>query len=56
MIGHRAQAVKPEDAASHIFGYTCATDVTAVEVFNKDSAFERWTRAKSLTDSALWAR
>lgn len=47
VIGRRARQVKPEHAASHIFGYTCANDVTAIELLNKDPAFAQWTRAKS---------
>lgn len=47
VIGRRARAVKPEDAASHVFGYTCGNDVTALEVLNRDPGFVQWTRAKS---------
>jgi 2-keto-4-pentenoate hydratase/2-oxohepta-3-ene-1,7-dioic acid hydratase in catechol pathway len=47
VIGRRARRVAPEDAASHIFGYTCGNDVTALELLNQDPAFTQWTRAKS---------
>ncbi len=47
VIGRRARAVAPHDAASHIFGYTCANDVTAIELLNRDPAFPQWARAKS---------
>lgn len=35
--------VSKEDAASHIFGYTCVNDVTARDLQSKDG---QWTRAK----------
>ena len=35
------------EAESHIFGYTCINDVTAVGLLNADPAFPQWTRAKS---------
>lgn len=47
VIGRRARAVKPEDAAAHVFGYCCANDVTAIELLNRDPAFPQWARAKS---------
>jgi 2-keto-4-pentenoate hydratase/2-oxohepta-3-ene-1,7-dioic acid hydratase in catechol pathway len=47
VIGRRAQAVAVADAASHIFGYACANDVTALELLNRDPSFPQWTRAKS---------
>lgn len=47
IIGRRARAVTPEQAASCIFGYTCANDVTALELLNRDPTFAQWTRAKS---------
>jgi 2-keto-4-pentenoate hydratase/2-oxohepta-3-ene-1,7-dioic acid hydratase in catechol pathway len=34
------------DAAAHIFGYSCANDVTAIELLNRDPSFPQWTRAK----------
>jgi len=36
--------VFPHEASSHILGYTCANDVTARDLQNKDG---QWTRAKS---------
>jgi 2-keto-4-pentenoate hydratase/2-oxohepta-3-ene-1,7-dioic acid hydratase in catechol pathway len=47
VIGRRARAVQPDDAPSHIFGYTCANDVTALELLQRDPSFPQWTRAKS---------
>lgn len=47
VIGRRARAVGVADAAAHVFGYTCANDVTALELLNRDPSFPQWTRAKS---------
>lgn len=46
VMGRRAHRVKVEDAAAHIFGYTCANDVTAMELLHRDPSFAQWTRAK----------
>jgi 2-keto-4-pentenoate hydratase/2-oxohepta-3-ene-1,7-dioic acid hydratase in catechol pathway len=46
VIGRTASAVSVEDAPAHIFGYSCANDVTAVELLNRDPSFPQWTRAK----------
>lgn len=46
VIGRRARRVSVEDAAAHIFGYSCANDVTAIELLNRDTSFPQWTRAK----------
>jgi 2-keto-4-pentenoate hydratase/2-oxohepta-3-ene-1,7-dioic acid hydratase in catechol pathway len=47
VIGKRCRAVDEADAASHIFGYTCVNDVTAVDILNREPGFAQWTRAKS---------
>ena len=47
VIGRRAKAVSAADAPAHIFGYTCANDVTALELIHRDAAFPQWARAKS---------
>lgn len=47
VIGRRARAVSIDDAPAHIFGYTCANDVTALELLQRDPSFPQWTRAKS---------
>ena len=47
VIGCRARAVSEADAAAHIFGYSCANDVTAIELLHRDASFAQWTRAKS---------
>jgi 2-keto-4-pentenoate hydratase/2-oxohepta-3-ene-1,7-dioic acid hydratase in catechol pathway len=46
VIGRRASRVTVEDAAACIFGYTCANDVTAMELLHRDATFAQWTRAK----------
>jgi 2-keto-4-pentenoate hydratase/2-oxohepta-3-ene-1,7-dioic acid hydratase in catechol pathway len=48
VIGRTARRVSREEAAGCIFGYTCANDVTAIELLNRDPSFPQWTRAKSL--------
>jgi len=47
VIGRRARGVSAEQAAEVIFGYTCANDVTALELLQRDPSFPQWTRAKS---------
>ena len=47
VIGRRARAVAVADATAHIFGYTCANDVTALELLQRDPSFPQWARAKS---------
>jgi hypothetical protein len=34
------------ESAAHIVGYSCANDVTAIELLNRDPSFPQWTRAK----------
>jgi 2-keto-4-pentenoate hydratase/2-oxohepta-3-ene-1,7-dioic acid hydratase in catechol pathway len=43
VVGIRARRVEPEDALGHVFGYTCACDVTGRDLQRKDVQF---TRAK----------
>jgi 2-keto-4-pentenoate hydratase/2-oxohepta-3-ene-1,7-dioic acid hydratase in catechol pathway len=47
VIGRRARAVSVADALAHVLGYTCANDVTAIELIARDSTFAQWARAKS---------
>ena len=47
VIGKECRRVSEAEAESHIFGYTCINDVTAVGLLNADPAFPQWTRAKS---------
>lgn len=44
VIGKTARFVTEADAHHHVFGYTCANDVTARDLQKKDG---QWTRAKS---------
>ena len=46
VIGRRAHRIGVDEAPAHILGYTCADDVTAIELLNRDPAFPQWTRAK----------
>lgn len=43
VIGRRSTNVAAEDAARHIFGFTCVNDVTARDLQKKDG---QWSRAK----------
>ena len=43
VLGRTARFVSEDDAARHIFGYTCANDVTARDLQKKDG---QWTRSK----------
>ena len=45
VIGKSTKAVTPQAAPEHIFGYTCANDVTAIELLNCDPSFAQWARA-----------
>lgn len=47
VIGKRCSGVSEADAASHIFGYTCINDVTAVDIIGRDPTFAQWVRSKS---------
>lgn len=48
VIGQRAHRVGLADAPAHIFGYTLANDVTALELLQRDPSFPQWTRAKGM--------
>ena len=48
VIGKTATAVSEADALEHVFGYTCANDLTEAEILNRDPAFAQWTRAKGI--------
>ncbi len=47
VIGKRCAGVSLDEAAEHVFGYTCINDVTAIDLLNKDPTFQQWARAKS---------
>jgi len=46
VIGKTCTAVALEQAREHVFGYTCANDVTVSEILNRDPSFTPWDRAK----------
>jgi 2-keto-4-pentenoate hydratase/2-oxohepta-3-ene-1,7-dioic acid hydratase in catechol pathway len=46
VIGRRATRVPEGDALAHVFGYTCANDVTVIELIQRDPTFAQWVRAK----------
>ena len=46
VIGKTCTAVPEAKALDHVFGYTCANDVTVSEILNRDSSFTQWDRAK----------
>jgi 2-keto-4-pentenoate hydratase/2-oxohepta-3-ene-1,7-dioic acid hydratase in catechol pathway len=46
VIGKRCKEVAEEDALRHVFGYTCANDVTVSDILNRDPSFAQWVRAK----------
>jgi 2-keto-4-pentenoate hydratase/2-oxohepta-3-ene-1,7-dioic acid hydratase in catechol pathway len=46
VIGRTARAVSVESAADHVFGYTCANDVTVADIIQRDPSFAQWVRAK----------
>jgi 2-keto-4-pentenoate hydratase/2-oxohepta-3-ene-1,7-dioic acid hydratase in catechol pathway len=46
VIGKACQNISADQAAEHIFGYTCVNDVTAINFLFEDKAFQQWTRSK----------
>ena len=46
VIGRRATRVGLDDAMAHVFGYTCANDVTVADLIQRDPTFAQWVRAK----------
>ena len=48
VIGRTASAVTEASAVDHVFGYTCANDVTEVEIMDRDVTFTQWTRSKGM--------
>lgn len=46
VIGRSASAVAEPRAMDHVFGYTCANDVTQIDILNRDKTFAQWVRAK----------
>ena len=46
VIGRTCKQVGENDAMSHVFGFTCANDVTVADILNRDASFPQWVRAK----------
>ncbi|WP_372526077.1 fumarylacetoacetate hydrolase family protein [Piscinibacter sp.] len=46
VIGKTCTAVPEAQALAHVFGYTCANDVTVADILNRDASFAQWARAK----------
>ena len=46
VIGRSACGVSEAQAMDHVFGYTCANDVTVADILNRDASFAQWVRAK----------
>ncbi len=46
VIGRQARRIELGDAAAHVLGYSCANDITAIELLNRDPSFPQWSRAK----------
>lgn len=46
VVGRRATRVPVDQALGHVFGYTCANDVTMADILHKDPSFPQWVRAK----------
>ena len=47
VIGKECKAVPENRAMDHVFGYTCANDVTHADILHRDTSFTQWVRAKS---------
>jgi 2-keto-4-pentenoate hydratase/2-oxohepta-3-ene-1,7-dioic acid hydratase in catechol pathway len=46
VIGKICRGLDAKAAASHIFGYTCINDVTAIDLLSENPDFAQWTRCK----------
>jgi 2-keto-4-pentenoate hydratase/2-oxohepta-3-ene-1,7-dioic acid hydratase in catechol pathway len=46
VIGKTCKQVSERDAMAHVFGFTCANDVTVADILNRDASFAQWVRAK----------
>lgn len=46
VIGRQARRLDLAAAREAIFGYSCANDVTAIELLQRDPSFPQWSRAK----------
>jgi len=48
VIGKTCSAVSADQADQFIFGYTCANDITANDILNRDPTFPQWARSKGI--------
>lgn len=46
VIGKTAYQVPEANAMAHVFGYTCANDVTHADILHRDASFAQWVRSK----------
>lgn len=46
IIGRRCKEVTEAEALDYVFGYSCANDVTHVDILYRDATFAQWVRAK----------
>jgi 2-keto-4-pentenoate hydratase/2-oxohepta-3-ene-1,7-dioic acid hydratase in catechol pathway len=46
VIGRTCKSVAVHDAMAHVFGFTCANDVTVADILHRDASFPQWVRAK----------
>ena len=46
VIGKTCSQVTEKHAMDHVFGYTCANDVTVADILHRDASFPQWVRAK----------
>jgi 2-keto-4-pentenoate hydratase/2-oxohepta-3-ene-1,7-dioic acid hydratase in catechol pathway len=46
VIGKTCKEASEQEALGHVFGYTCANDVTVADILHKDASFTQWVRAK----------
>lgn len=46
VIGKACKEVPEHRALDHVWGYTCANDVTVADILHRDASFAQWVRAK----------
>nr|WP_309246878.1 fumarylacetoacetate hydrolase family protein [Ramlibacter montanisoli] len=46
VIGRSCKQVSEHHAMAHVFGFTCANDVTVADILHRDASFAQWVRAK----------
>ena len=46
VIGKTCSQVAERHAMDHVFGYTCANDVTVADILHRDASVPQWVRAK----------